>query len=195
MMTVVLALLVACGGPVPTTITFAGEQAAVHTMDPVAVQAAVVNDAEGKALAAQPAVTWTVTPETVAKLDGTNIVPVGNGEAIITAASGDIKAEYKLAVALPDAVEIGGYVPGDVFPVGSVKQLTGMVKSGGAELKDIPVKWTSDAPAVTIDDKGMATAAVEGPANITATAGAATATLLITVAPAAPATADAAAPL
>lgn len=196
MISIVVALLVACGGPTPASIKLDGEQAkVVHSMDAVAVNAASVLDAEQKPLAEQPQVVWTVTPETVAKLDGTNIVPVANGEATITAAVGDIKSEYKFTVQLPDAVAITGYAPGDAFPMGESKALTATVKSGETAIDGMTVTWASDNAAIaTVDDKGMVMGVAEGMANITATSGALTATVSVTVQPAAPATADAVPP-
>jgi hypothetical protein len=191
----VLVALIACGGPTPASIKLDGDQAKiVHSTDAVAVNAATVLDAEGAALAEQPAVTWTVTPETVAKLDGSNIVPVGNGDATITAAVGDIKSEYHVMVALPDSVAITGYTPGDAWPMGESKTLMGAVNSGGTAIEGMAVTWASDNAAVaTVDDKGMVMGVSEGTANITATSGALSAVVSVTIQPAAPATADAAA--
>lgn len=194
MISILVALLVACGGPTPASIKLDGEQAkVVHSVDPVAVNAASVLDAEGNALHEQPAVTWTVTPDTVAKLDGSNIVPVGNGDATITAAVGDIKSEYKLTVQLPDSVAVTGYAPGDAWPMGESKALTATVKSGETAIAGAPVTWASDNAAIaTVDDKGLVTGVAEGTANITATSGALSAVTSVTIQPAAPATADAA---
>lgn len=198
MMNLVLAFLVACGGPTAASIKFDGEQAPVHTVDAVAVKAPQVLDAEGKALAEQPAVVWTVTPDSVAKLDGNNIVPVANGEAVITAAVGEIKAEYKLLVQLPDNVAIAGYDPAAPFAVGETRQMTAAVRSGETAIDGLKATWSVTAPAVaTIDENGLLTAVAAGMTDVKATyAGAAPieATTSITVVDAAPAAADAAAP-
>lgn len=196
MISIVVALLVACGGPTPASIKVDGDQAmVVHSTDAVAVNAATVLDADGKPLAEAPAITWTVTPDSVAKLDGTNVVPVANGEATVTAAVGDIKTEYKLTVQLPDSVAIMGYAPGDAFPIGESKALTATVKSGETAIDGMTVTWASDNAAVaTVDNNGMVMGVTEGTANVTATSGALSATVSVTVQPAVPATADAAAP-
>ena len=191
MFTSLLALLLACGGPTATSIALEGDAAkTVHTTDALALNPAKVLDAEGKELAEAPAVTWTVTPDTVAKIDGTNIVPLANGEATITAAVGDIKAEYKVTVALPDSLTVAGYTAGDAFAVGETKTLTATIKSGETVISTLTPTWASDNAAVaTVDNAGAVTAVAEGTANITATLGALTSTTAVTIA--APAVADA----
>lgn len=193
MINVVLAFLIACGGPTPASIKVEGETAqVVHTTDAVAVHPAVVLDSAGAPVEAAPIV-WTVTPDTVAKLDGTNIVPVGNGEATVTASLGDVKSEYKLTVQLPDSIAISGYAAGDGFPIGESRQLTATVKSGETAIEGMPVTWASDNAAVaTIDEKGMILGLTEGTANVKATSGALESVVSVMVQPAAPVAADAA---
>ena len=193
MLTTLVALLVGCGGSQPASIKLEGEPSvAVHAMDPQAVEAATVLDAAGAALATQPEVVWTVTPDTVAKLDGTNVVPVANGEATVKASVGDISAEYKFVVALPDKLAINGYNAGDAWPMGEAKQLTAQVFAGETAIEGQTATWTSDNAAVaTVDEMGKVTAVAEGTANVSAAWSNLTTTVALTVGPAAPATADA----
>jgi hypothetical protein len=192
-MLTILSLLVACA-PAPASIKLDGDAAVTtHSVDPMAAETATVLDEAGTKIEPQPEIVWTVTPETVAKLDAGKIVPVGNGDATVTAAVGDVKAEYKVTVALPDAVAINGYKAGDVFQVGETKALTAAVTAAGAPVDGQPMVWASDNTAVvTVDDKGTATAMSEGTANVTATSGKLVATVPVVVSAAAPATADAA---
>ena len=188
----ILSLLVACS-PSPASIKLDGEAAMnAYSTDPIAVEHATVLADDGTALDPQPAVTWTVTPDTVAKLDGDKVVPLANGEATVTAAVGDIKSEYKVTVALPDAVAVSGYAAGDVFAAGESRQLTAKVMSGTTEVPGQTVVWASENPLVVgVDANGMAMALGEGTTNVTATAGTLVATVAVTVTPAVPATADA----
>jgi len=194
MLIALVALLTGCT-PTPASIKLEGEPTVkVHSTDPLPLEKAEVLDASGAALADQHP-TWTVTPENVAKLDGENLVPLANGEATVTATLGDLKAEYKVTVALPDKVVINGYTPGDAWTVGETKALTGGVFSGEAAIEGLPVTWASDNAAVlTVNEKGEATAAAEGAAKLTVSHGALATTVDVTIGAAAPATADAAAP-
>ncbi len=194
MLIALVALLTGCT-PAPASIKLDGEAAvSVHSTDPLPLEKASVLDASGNAVEGQVPV-WTVTPENVAKLEGENLVPLANGEATVTATLGDIKAEYKVTVALPDKVALTGYNPGDAWTVGETKALTGQVFSGETALEKLPVTWASDNTAVlTVTEAGEATAASEGAAKLTVSHGALATTVDVTVTAAAPATADAAAP-
>ena len=102
--------LLACT-PEPASIKFEGaDSITVNTLDAVDVSKATVLDKDGKALDPQPAITWSVTPATVAKLDGAKVTPVASGEAKVEAKVGEVKGAYKFVVALPDKLEIAGYV-------------------------------------------------------------------------------------
>jgi peptidyl-tRNA hydrolase len=194
-MVALLALFVGCA-PTPASIKFDGDaKVTVHKLDQVEVNKATVLDAEGKALEPQPALTWTVGPDTVAKLEGTKVAPVGNGEATVTAAVGEVKANYTFVVALPDKIEIAGYTAGSAWPVGQSAQLKAMVKAGETEVAGETVSWTSSADTVaTVAADGTVTGVAAGTATITATSGSLTATVDVTIGGEAVATADGAAP-
>lgn len=189
-----LLALIACS-PEPASIKFDGEATVtVHTMDAVAVNKATVLDKDGKALEPQPAVSWSVTPDTVAKLDGAKVTPVAAGEATVEAKVGEIKASYKLVVAPPDKVEIAGYDAAKAWPVGAAAQLTAAVKAGDAVVEGQAVTWSSsDANIAEVDANGNVTGKAEGKATITATSGQLTATVEVTIGGAV-AAADGAAP-
>ena len=179
----VVSMLVACA-PQPASIKIDGEpMVKVHTLDAAALNHASVLDANGAALEPQPAITWTVTPDTVAKLEGDKVVPVANGEATLTAAIGDVKGEYKLVVALPDAVAIGGAAAGDTVKVGETKALTAEVKAGADVIPGQAIAWTVDNAAMATVDAatGAVTGVAVGPVKVTATSGNLTATLDLVV--------------
>lgn len=193
-MVALLALFVGCA-PTPASIKFDGDaKVTVHTLDKVDVSKATVLDAEGKAIEPQPTLTWTVGPDTVAKLEGTQVAPVGNGEATVTAAIGEVKSNYTFVVALPDKVEIAGYTAGSAWPVGQSAQLKATVKAGETEVAGQTVTWTSSSDAVaTVAADGTVTGVAAGSAIITATSGALSATVDVTIGGEAVAAADGAA--
>ena len=171
MFTLLIGLLVGCG-QTPADITFAGEpMMTVHTTDAVAANVATVVDAEGKKLETQPAVVWTVTPDSVAKLDGDKIVPVADGDAKVKACAGEICSEYDFKVAMPNDIAVTG-VDGVEWKTGATAQLAAKVLAGETEIPGQKVTWTSDNAAVaTVDESGKVTVVAPGAATITATAG------------------------
>lgn len=192
-MTALLALFLIGCAPEPASIKFDGKpEVVVHTKDAVAVQKATVLDKDGKALDPQPTVSWKVDPGTVAKLDGTKVTPVGNGEASVEAAVGTVKGAYKFKVAFPDKVEIAGYSA--PVGVGATVTLTANVMAGADKVDGETVTWTSsDDTKAKVDASGVVTGVAEGTAKIMAAAGDLKAEQEVTVGAAA-ATADAAAP-
>ena len=195
MLSLIASLLIGCS-PAPDSIKFDGEATVtVHTTDAVAVNKATVLDKDGKALDPQPAVTWAISPDSVAKLDATKVVPVANGEATVEAKVGEIKGAYKFVVALPDKVEIAGYTAGQPWPVGQGAQLTATVKAGEAAVEGQAVTWSSsDANIAEVDANGNVMGKADGKATVTATSSTLTANVEVTIGGAVAAT-DAAAPV
>ncbi|MDP2317687.1 MAG: Ig-like domain-containing protein [Pseudomonadota bacterium] len=192
-MVALLALFVGCA-PTPASIKFDGDaKVSVNKLDQVDVLKATVLDAEGKAIEPQPALTWTVSPDSVAKLEGAKVTPIANGEATVTAAVGEVKNKYTFVVALPDKVEIAGYTAGTAWPVGQSAQLTATVKAGETALTGETVTWSSNADTVaTVAADGTVMGVAAGMATITATSGALTSTVDVTIGDAAVAATDAA---
>ncbi len=181
-MVALLALFVGCA-PTPASIKFDGDATvSVNKLDQVDVLKATVLDAEGKAIEPQPALTWTVTPDSVAKLEGAKVTPVANGEATVTAAVGEVKNKYAFIVALPDKVEIAGYTAGTPWPAGQSAQLTATVKAGETALAGETVTWSSSADTVaTVQADGTVTGVAPGTATITAASGALSSTVDVTI--------------
>lgn len=74
MYTFVVASMMGCG-QTPAEVKFAGDETVtVHNTEAVGVHAATVLDKEGKALATQPEIKWTVSPDSVAKLEGDKVI-------------------------------------------------------------------------------------------------------------------------
>lgn len=181
-MVALLALFVGCA-PTPASIKFDGDaKVSVHKLDQVDVLKATVLDAEGKAIEPQPTLTWTVSPDSVAKLEGAKVTPIANGEATVAAAIGEVKGQYTFVVALPDAVEIAGYTAGTPWPAGQSAMLTATVKAGGTPVQGETVTWSSSADTVaTVQADGTVMGVAPGTATITATSGALSATVEITI--------------
>lgn len=183
-MIVLLATLLTACSPEPANIKFDGEATVtVNTMDAVDVSKATVLDKDGKALEPQPALSWSVTPDTVAKLDGAKVTPVGAGEATVEAKVGEIKSAYKFVVALPNKLEIAGYDAATAVPVAGTAALTGTVKADEAVIAGQVVTWSSSDAAIAEVDAatGVVTGKAEGKATITATSGTLTASAEINV--------------
>lgn len=182
--------LLGCG-QTPAEVKFAGDETVtVYAVDAVAPNAATVLDKDGKPLETQPALTWTVAPDSVAKLEGDKVVPVASGKATVKACATDtVCKEYAFVVALPDKVVLSG-ADGAEWKVGAETQLAAKVMSGELEVPGQTVTWTSDNAAVaSVDATGKVMGVTEGTATITATAGALTATQPVTIAAAAEAAA------
>ncbi|MDP2305230.1 MAG: Ig-like domain-containing protein [Pseudomonadota bacterium] len=194
-MVALLALFVGCA-PTPASIKFDGDaKVSVHKLDQVGVLKATVLDADGKAIEPQPALAWTVTPDSVAKLEGAKVTPIANGEATVAASVGTVKAQYTFVVALPDKVEIAGYTAGTPWPAGQSAMLTATVKSGETAITGETVTWSSSADTVaTVQADGTVMGVIPGTATITATSGALSSTVDITIGDAAAVAATDAAP-
>ena len=176
-----VASLVGCG-QVPANVKFAGdEKMMVYTTDAVPVNAATVNDKDGKALEKQPELKWSVSDESVAKLDGGKLTPVKSGTTKVKACVTDtLCKDYSFQVALPDKVALSGG-DGVEWKVGAKAALTAKVMSGEVEVPNPTVTWTSDNPAIATVDAGNVTAVAPGTAKITATSGTLTAELPLTI--------------
>lgn len=141
-------------------------------MDPVPVSKAAVLDKDGNPLDPQPPIAWSVQPPAVANLNGTQIVPVGSGEAKVTASVGEINSTYAYIVALPDTIEVAGYSVGKSVAVGQTAVLTAVVKAGDAMIEGQPVAWSSsDETVAVIDATGTVTGITPGKVRIKAASG------------------------
>jgi hypothetical protein len=195
-MVALLALFAGCS-PEPASIKFDGPATVtVHSTDAVEVAKATVMDKDGKALETQPMITWSVTPPAVAKLEGTKITPIANGDATVQAMVGEVKGSYKFQVALPDKIEIAGYTAGQAWPADQTElKLTATVKAGDAAIDGQKIDWSSsDETVATVKDGTVTRVAPDKKATITAKSGALTASVEVSTSATAAATADASAP-
>lgn len=182
-----VSFLVGCA--TPTSIKIDGEQTiTVHTLDKVNLPKATVLDQNGKPMEGQT-LSWDVAPPEVAALteDKAAVEPKADGEAKVTAKSGNLSQTMTLVVSLPDTLEIGGAAEGEVIGVGATKNLTGTVKADGTALEGQAVEFSSSDAAILKVEGGVATGVAAGAAKIMAKSGTLTAELNVTVGEAAPA--------
>ncbi|MCY4544861.1 MAG: Ig-like domain-containing protein, partial [Gemmatimonadetes bacterium] len=147
-----------------------------------------VSDANDNPIA-DPEVSWMSSDETVITVDGEGLVKaVGNGMAEVTAASGDISAMVGITVMAtsdPVATTVTVDPASHTFEaIGETVQLAAVVLDRRENaIMDATVTWSSGNEAVaTVDEDGLVTAVGNGIAEITAEAGDAMGSAMITVA-------------
>src|SRR5262245_41192358 len=108
-------------GQVPAAVKFTGDdKLVVYTVDSMKVQAATVDDKDGKAMETQPELKWSVSDADVAKLEGDQLTPLKSGTTTVKACVMDkVCGQYTVQVALPDKLVVSG-VEGVEWKVGAV---------------------------------------------------------------------------
>lgn len=144
-----------------------------------------VQDAFGNPLPGD--VTWATSDESVATVDETGTVTAqANGNADITATSGDVTGSASVTVA-QQAASIAVTPANPVTTVDGTVQLAATGKDANDfDVADVSVTWASgDESVATVDDTGLVTGVAEGQADITATSGevSGSVTLTVTAAP------------
>ncbi|MBD5369380.1 MAG: leucine-rich repeat protein [Bacteroides sp.] len=117
-------------------------------------------------------VTWTSSNVAVVTVDENGFVTaVAEGEATITAACGDVKAECAVTVSkkVIPAEGITLSSESEKLTIGDTVELTATVSPEG--VTDPTVTWNSSDDAVATVENGLVTAVAEGEATITATCG------------------------
>ncbi|MBD5250701.1 MAG: leucine-rich repeat protein [Barnesiella sp.] len=117
-------------------------------------------------------VTWTSSNVAVVTVDENGFVTaVAEGEATITAACGDVKAECAVTVSkkVIPAEGITLSSESEKLTIGDTVELTATVSPEG--VTDPTVTWNSSDDAVATVENGLVTAEAEGEATITATCG------------------------
>lgn len=82
------------------SIVFAsGDDQVVRTKEGIRLRTATVRGMDGRPLDPQPVITWSVSPPEVARLNNRGrLVPVANGEAVVEAAIGGVRGQYRVQV-------------------------------------------------------------------------------------------------
>ncbi len=146
--------------------------------------AATAFDANGNEVA-DAEFSWESSDAAVATVDSTGLVTaVGNGSATITASAGTASGTAVVTVMQAPGSVVVEPAEATLSVLGDTVRLAATAfDANGNEVADAEFSWeSSDAAVATVDGAGLVTAAGNGSATITASAGAASGTADITVA-------------
>ena len=183
----------ACGGadkgpvepaaPVPTSITITPPSATLHSFGEAVQFTATVLDQNGQVMAGA-AVTWASTETSVATVSSEGLVTAaGNGNARVTASAGAATASADITVEQQVTGVTVSPAADTLLALGDTLRLTAeAVDANGHPVEGAEFMWSSgDDSVATVSSEGLVTAAGNGNARMTASAGAATASADITV--------------
>ena len=168
--------------PRPTTVTVTPATTPLTALGATVQLSAEVRDQNGRAMAGA-AVAWSSSATSVATVDGSGLVTAtGNGIATITATAGGVSgtatvtvAQTVSAVAVSPATD--ALVAGD-----TVRLAAEATDANGHAVAEAEFEWaSSDGSVAAVDASGLVRGVGEGTATITATAGSARGTAVITV--------------
>ena len=169
--------------PVATTVTVNPSSAALSALGETARFTAEVRDRNGQVMAGA-AVAWTTSDPAVATVSSSGLVTAaGNGQARITASAGAASGSAVVTV-LQSAVSVEvSPATAELSALGATVQLTATpLDANGHAVEGAAFSWeTSDAAVATVSSSGLVTAAGNGQARITASAGAASGSAVVTV--------------
>ena len=189
-----LALGWACGGDSatapptpeparPTTVTVSPATHELTALGTTVQLSAEVRDQNARVMAGAT-VTWTSSASSMATVDASGLVTAaGNGTATITASAGSASGSAVVTVMQSVAsVEVSPSVY-ELTALGQTVQLTAEAfDENGHAVAGAEFSWeSSDAAVATVDAGGLVTAVAEGVATITASAGEASGSAVVTV--------------
>lgn len=175
-------LLLGCA-PHPVAVHIASAPPVLHAVTPMPLPTATLLDREGVALPGD--VRWSTADPTIARIEGTTLIPLKNGTTMLVARSGGAVGEWAVKVAVPTRITVTS--PDlDLVPTQRVK-MTATPYADDEPLGSGAVVWSSSDEAVLRVDKfGQADALKGGDVQVNATLGDAVGTLAIHVQPDAP---------
>ena len=191
---VIAVLVLSCGdgavaptpppAPVATTVTVNPGSVALSALGETARLTAEVRDQNGQVMAGAT-VAWTSSDASVAAVDASGLVTAAaNGSATITATAGSVSGTAAVTVAQAvSAVAVSP--PADTLvALGDTVRLTAeATDANGHAAAGSEFSWSSsDTLVARVDASGLVTAAANGSATITATAGSVSGTAAVTVA-------------
>ena len=189
-----LALGWACGGDSatapptpeparPTTVTVSPATHGLTALGATVQLSAEVRDQNARVMAGAT-VTWTSSANSVATVDASGLVTAaGNGTATITASAGPASGSSVVTVTQSVAsVEVSPSVD-ELTALGQTVQLTAEAfDENGYAVAGAEFSWeSSDAAVATVDAGGLVTGVAAGMATITASAGEASGSAVVTV--------------
>lgn len=169
----------------PASLEVSPATQTVHTTESVALPAVTGLDAKGAPMELTEQPTWTVTPDSVAKLsaDGHSLELIGDGTATATAKIGEVTATFTLEVSLPDTLTLA---PMPATQVGLSTPLVATVSADGTPLAEHePIVFAVSDPALATVEGDLLRATAPGELDVTATSGSLSTTAHVTILPAA----------
>jgi len=168
--------------PVPTTVSISPTSAAFRSIGESVRMIATVSDQYGQAMA-NVTVTWNSSDTAVATVTRGLVTAVGNGSATVTATTGSVTASVGVAVDQLVAVLAVSPTAHTLVAIGDTVRLVAEARDGnGHVVAGAEFAWLSDNESVvTVDAEGLATAAANGSARVTARSGSQTADAEVSV--------------
>ncbi len=169
--------------PVATTVTINPGSASFTALGETARFTAEVRDQNGQTMAGA-AVAWASSDASVATVDASGqVTAAGNGTATITATAGSVSGTAEVTVEQQVSAVVVSPAAATLVALGdTVRLVAEATDANGHGVAGLEVSWSSgDAGVAPIDDTGLVTAAGNGTATITATAGSVSGTAEVTV--------------
>ena len=167
----------------PTTVTVAPATPELAALGATVQLRAAVRD-QSSAVMAGATVTWTSSASSVATVDASGLVTAaGNGTATITASAGSASGSAVVTVTQSVAsVEVSPSVD-ELTALGATVQLTAEAfDANGHAVAGAEFSWeSSDVAVATVDESGLVTGVSKGVATITARAGDASGSAVVSV--------------
>ena len=167
----------------PTTVTVSPATHELTAFGTTVQLTAEVRDQNARVMV-RATVTWTSSANSVATVDASGLVTaVGNGTATITTSAGSASGSAVVAVTQSVASVEVSPATAPLTALGATVQLTAEAfDANGHAVAGAEFSWeSSDAAVATVDAGGLVTAVAEGVATITASAGGASGTAVVTV--------------
>ena len=170
--------------PEPTTVTVSPATAELAALDATVQLSAEVLDQQGQVMAGAT-VAWASSATAAATVDASGLVTAaGNGTATITATAGEASGSAMVTVAQVISSVAVAPAEANFAALSDTLRLTAeALDANGHAVAGAELSWgTSDDSVAAVDASGLVTAAANGTATITATAGQASGSATVTVA-------------
>jgi uncharacterized protein YjdB len=180
---VLLSLAVAACGPSVKSVSVEPARSTLDARGATAALRAVARDDKGQPIdLARIQVAWTSSAPAVASVDQAgNVTAQRSGEAVVTAAVGEVKGNAAVVVSIPASISVSQ--ASGTFHPGQATLLSVVVVDDAGKPVTVPrtITWTSSDPGVARVTDGKVEAVGPGSATVTAATGALQASAAITV--------------
>ena len=169
--------------PVATSVTVSPGSATLTAIEETARFTAEVRDQNGQGMAGA-AVAWTSSDASVAAVDASGqVTAAANGSATITATAGSVSGTAAVTVAQVVSAVVVTPAADTLVALGDTVRLAAEAADANGHAVGVSeFQWaSSDTLVAVVDGSGLVTAAGNGSATITAAAGGATGTAVVTV--------------